>query len=215
MLKKTWFAAKHHWCWSISNRFKDRQTEVQTSVCLSPGSKLFTRGKFRFKFNRAFNLVYLCHALTVLFWHLLAQQRWRTHTHLACVQPIKRIFVQQAICTHWHDALSLFPHDKLLLSCLSRLRGADSQQFTAALTQTLTQTFHACSFQWFYTLSPSSVAQLQWPCFSCNSTYVSSAGVYDPDQTGSGLLDILRGGTERFLTNIKDTSSKVIQSVAR
>uniref|UniRef100_A0A672HUR8 Cyclin-G-associated kinase n=1 Tax=Salarias fasciatus TaxID=181472 RepID=A0A672HUR8_SALFA len=41
-----------------------------------------------------------------------------------------------------------------------------------------------------------------------------NTGVYDPDQTGSGLLDILRGGTERFLTNIKDTSSKVIQSVA-
>uniref|UniRef100_A0A8D3C4X8 Cyclin-G-associated kinase n=1 Tax=Scophthalmus maximus TaxID=52904 RepID=A0A8D3C4X8_SCOMX len=39
-------------------------------------------------------------------------------------------------------------------------------------------------------------------------------GVYDPDQSGSGLFDILRGGTERFLTNIKDTSSKVIQSVA-
>uniref|UniRef100_A0A665WYV0 Cyclin-G-associated kinase n=1 Tax=Echeneis naucrates TaxID=173247 RepID=A0A665WYV0_ECHNA len=38
--------------------------------------------------------------------------------------------------------------------------------------------------------------------------------IYDPDQSGSGLLDILRGGTERFLTNIKDTSSKVIQSVA-
>uniref|UniRef100_A0A8C5NF20 Cyclin-G-associated kinase n=1 Tax=Gouania willdenowi TaxID=441366 RepID=A0A8C5NF20_GOUWI len=32
--------------------------------------------------------------------------------------------------------------------------------------------------------------------------------------SGSGLFDILRGGTERFLTNIKDTSSKVIQSVA-
>lgn len=44
---------------------------------------------------------------------------------------------------------------------------------------------------------------------------VTCAGVYDPDQSGSGLLDILRGGTERFLTNIKDTSSKVIQSVAR
>ncbi|XP_024131109.1 cyclin-G-associated kinase isoform X2 [Oryzias melastigma] len=42
----------------------------------------------------------------------------------------------------------------------------------------------------------------------------NNAGVYDPDQAGSGLLDILRGGTERFLTNIKDTSSKVIQSVA-
>ncbi|KAL2091875.1 hypothetical protein ACEWY4_011673 [Coilia grayii] len=36
----------------------------------------------------------------------------------------------------------------------------------------------------------------------------------DPDQSGSGFLDILKGGTERFLTNIKDTSSKVIQSVA-
>uniref|UniRef100_A0A674CYW4 Cyclin-G-associated kinase n=1 Tax=Salmo trutta TaxID=8032 RepID=A0A674CYW4_SALTR len=43
----------------------------------------------------------------------------------------------------------------------------------------------------------------------------SSGGVYgaDPDQ-GGGFLDILKGGTERFLTNIKDTSSKVIQSVA-
>ncbi|XP_054628572.1 cyclin-G-associated kinase isoform X2 [Dunckerocampus dactyliophorus] len=41
-----------------------------------------------------------------------------------------------------------------------------------------------------------------------------NAGVYDPDQSGSGFLDILKGGTERFLTNIKDTSSKVIQSVA-
>lgn len=42
----------------------------------------------------------------------------------------------------------------------------------------------------------------------------NNAGIYDPDQAGSGLFDILRGGTERFLTNIKDTSSKVIQSVA-
>uniref|UniRef100_A0A8C5HWE1 Cyclin G associated kinase n=1 Tax=Gouania willdenowi TaxID=441366 RepID=A0A8C5HWE1_GOUWI len=41
-----------------------------------------------------------------------------------------------------------------------------------------------------------------------------SVGVYNPDESGSGLFDILRGGTERFLTNIKDTSSKVIQSVA-
>uniref|UniRef100_A0A7N6BJ08 Cyclin-G-associated kinase n=1 Tax=Anabas testudineus TaxID=64144 RepID=A0A7N6BJ08_ANATE len=46
------------------------------------------------------------------------------------------------------------------------------------------------------------------------SCLVFSAGMYDPDQPGGGLLDILRGGTERFLTNIKDTSSKVIQSVA-
>ncbi|XP_076127024.1 cyclin-G-associated kinase isoform X1 [Alosa pseudoharengus] len=45
---------------------------------------------------------------------------------------------------------------------------------------------------------------------------IHNAGMYgaDPDQSGSGFLDILKGGTERFLTNIKDTSSKVIQSVA-
>ncbi|XP_065107030.1 cyclin-G-associated kinase isoform X2 [Paramisgurnus dabryanus] len=44
---------------------------------------------------------------------------------------------------------------------------------------------------------------------------IHNAGVYDGDQgMGGGFLDILKGGTERFLTNIKDTSSKVIQSVA-
>ncbi|XP_021507491.2 cyclin-G-associated kinase isoform X1 [Meriones unguiculatus] len=34
------------------------------------------------------------------------------------------------------------------------------------------------------------------------------------DQHYGGFLDILRGGTERLFTNLKDTSSKVIQSVA-
>ncbi|XP_036382245.1 cyclin-G-associated kinase isoform X2 [Megalops cyprinoides] len=45
---------------------------------------------------------------------------------------------------------------------------------------------------------------------------IHNAGLYgDNDQSmGGGFLDILKGGTERFLTNIKDTSSKVIQSVA-
>uniref|UniRef100_A0A672HU02 Cyclin-G-associated kinase n=1 Tax=Salarias fasciatus TaxID=181472 RepID=A0A672HU02_SALFA len=52
------------------------------------------------------------------------------------------------------------------------------------------------------------------PPMQIHNIHNNAAGVYDPDQTGSGLLDILRGGTERFLTNIKDTSSKVIQSVA-
>lgn len=50
---------------------------------------------------------------------------------------------------------------------------------------------------------------------TCSYLYMSPVGAYDPDQPGSGFLDILKGGTERFLTNIKDTSSKVIQSVAR
>uniref|UniRef100_A0A8C2DFL8 Cyclin G associated kinase n=1 Tax=Cyprinus carpio TaxID=7962 RepID=A0A8C2DFL8_CYPCA len=45
-------------------------------------------------------------------------------------------------------------------------------------------------------------------------TLFESPGVYDADPAmGGGFLDILKGGTERFLTNIKDTSSKVIQSV--
>uniref|UniRef100_A0A8C1MLV4 Cyclin G associated kinase n=1 Tax=Cyprinus carpio TaxID=7962 RepID=A0A8C1MLV4_CYPCA len=42
-------------------------------------------------------------------------------------------------------------------------------------------------------------------------TLFESPGVYDADPAmGGGFLDILKGGTERFLTNIKDTSSKVI-----
>lgn len=36
----------------------------------------------------------------------------------------------------------------------------------------------------------------------------------ETDQSYGGFFDILKGGTERFLSNIKDTSSKVIQSVA-
>uniref|UniRef100_A0A8B9G4J5 Cyclin-G-associated kinase n=1 Tax=Amazona collaria TaxID=241587 RepID=A0A8B9G4J5_9PSIT len=41
-----------------------------------------------------------------------------------------------------------------------------------------------------------------------------SLTVAECDQSYGGFFDILRGGTERFFTNIKDTSSKVIQSVA-
>uniref|UniRef100_A0A8C8BRF8 Cyclin G associated kinase n=1 Tax=Otus sunia TaxID=257818 RepID=A0A8C8BRF8_9STRI len=41
-----------------------------------------------------------------------------------------------------------------------------------------------------------------------------SLTIAECDQTYGGFFDILRGGTERFFTNIKDTSSKVIQSVA-
>uniref|UniRef100_A0AAR2IIC8 Cyclin-G-associated kinase n=1 Tax=Pygocentrus nattereri TaxID=42514 RepID=A0AAR2IIC8_PYGNA len=48
-----------------------------------------------------------------------------------------------------------------------------------------------------------------------NGGFGNNAAHGDPDQgMGGGFLDILKGGTERFLTNIKDTSSKVIQSVA-
>uniref|UniRef100_A0A452I013 Cyclin-G-associated kinase n=1 Tax=Gopherus agassizii TaxID=38772 RepID=A0A452I013_9SAUR len=41
-----------------------------------------------------------------------------------------------------------------------------------------------------------------------------SLTVAELDQSYGGFFDILKGGTERFFTNIKDTSSKVIQSVA-
>uniref|UniRef100_A0A8C5UMZ2 Cyclin G associated kinase n=1 Tax=Malurus cyaneus samueli TaxID=2593467 RepID=A0A8C5UMZ2_9PASS len=41
-----------------------------------------------------------------------------------------------------------------------------------------------------------------------------SLAVAECDQTYGGFFDILRGGTERFFTNIKDTSSKVYPSVA-
>ena len=39
--------------------------------------------------------------------------------------------------------------------------------------------------------------------------------VAECEQPYGGLLDILHGGTERLFTNIKGTSSKVIQSVAK
>ncbi|XP_031295099.2 cyclin-G-associated kinase isoform X2 [Camelus dromedarius] len=47
-----------------------------------------------------------------------------------------------------------------------------------------------------------------------SSSCSGGLAVAEYDQPYGGLLDILRGGTERLFTNIKDTSSKVIQSVA-
>uniref|UniRef100_A0A672MUG1 Cyclin-G-associated kinase n=1 Tax=Sinocyclocheilus grahami TaxID=75366 RepID=A0A672MUG1_SINGR len=57
-------------------------------------------------------------------------------------------------------------------------------------------------------LSRKSSFDKRWPAVMC---VFASPGVYDTDPAmGGGFLDILKGGTERFLTNIKDTSSKVI-----
>ncbi|XP_006874199.1 PREDICTED: cyclin-G-associated kinase [Chrysochloris asiatica] len=47
-----------------------------------------------------------------------------------------------------------------------------------------------------------------------SSGYSGGLTVAEYDQSYSGFFDILRGGTERLFTNLKDTSSKVIQSVA-
>uniref|UniRef100_A0A8C9DF09 Cyclin-G-associated kinase n=1 Tax=Prolemur simus TaxID=1328070 RepID=A0A8C9DF09_PROSS len=47
-----------------------------------------------------------------------------------------------------------------------------------------------------------------------SSSYSGGLALTEYDQPYGGFLDILRGGTERLFTNIKDTSSKVIQSVA-
>lgn len=52
------------------------------------------------------------------------------------------------------------------------------------------------------------------PTGSASSGCSGGLAVAEYDQPYGGLLDILRGGTERLFTNIKDTSSKVIQSVA-
>ncbi|XP_012974068.1 cyclin-G-associated kinase isoform X3 [Mesocricetus auratus] len=47
-----------------------------------------------------------------------------------------------------------------------------------------------------------------------NSSYSGVLALAEYDQPYGGFFDILRGGTERLFTNLKDTSSKVIQSVA-
>ncbi|NWV64375.1 GAK kinase, partial [Malurus elegans] len=62
--------------------------------------------------------------------------------------------------------------------------------------------------------SVTSVSQSSKPSGQLNNLYNAGLAVAECDQTYGGFFDILRGGTERFFTNIKDTSSKVIQSVA-
>ncbi|KAM6034449.1 cyclin-G-associated kinase isoform 3-T3 [Chlamydotis macqueenii] len=62
--------------------------------------------------------------------------------------------------------------------------------------------------------SVTSVSQSSKPAGQLNNIYNAGLTVAECDQTYGGFFDILRGGTERFFTNIKDTSSKVIQSVA-
>ncbi|KAJ6657116.1 hypothetical protein lerEdw1_002862 [Lerista edwardsae] len=63
--------------------------------------------------------------------------------------------------------------------------------------------------------SSSLVQQNSKPVGQLNNMYNAGMTVAECDQPYGGFFDILRGGTERFLTNIKDTSSKVIQSVAK
>ncbi|NXG48215.1 GAK kinase, partial [Psilopogon haemacephalus] len=63
-------------------------------------------------------------------------------------------------------------------------------------------------------MSVTSVSQSSKPAGQLNNMYNAGLTVAECDQTYGGFFDILRGGTERFFTNIKDTSSKVIQSVA-
>ncbi|XP_078426625.1 cyclin-G-associated kinase isoform X2 [Cetorhinus maximus] len=58
----------------------------------------------------------------------------------------------------------------------------------------------------------SSTPQWSKPAGPLNNMH--NAGIENDVQHPGGLFDILKGGTERFLTNIKDTSSKMIQSVA-
>ncbi|NXD53559.1 GAK kinase, partial [Corvus moneduloides] len=60
--------------------------------------------------------------------------------------------------------------------------------------------------------SVTSVSQSSKPAGQLNNLYNAGLTVAECDQTYGGFFDILRGGTERFFTNIKDTSSKVIQS---
>lgn len=47
-----------------------------------------------------------------------------------------------------------------------------------------------------------------------STSYSGGLALAEYDQPYGGFFDILRGGTERLFTNLKDTSSKVIQSVA-
>uniref|UniRef100_A0A8C0QNT2 Cyclin-G-associated kinase n=1 Tax=Chelonoidis abingdonii TaxID=106734 RepID=A0A8C0QNT2_CHEAB len=63
-------------------------------------------------------------------------------------------------------------------------------------------------------MSASLLPQGSKPAGQLNNMYNAGLTVAELDQSYGGFFDILKGGTERFFTNIKDTSSKVIQSVA-
>ncbi|XP_030422247.1 cyclin-G-associated kinase isoform X1 [Gopherus evgoodei] len=63
-------------------------------------------------------------------------------------------------------------------------------------------------------MSTSLLPQGSKPAGQLNNMYNAGLTVAELDQSYGGFFDILKGGTERFFTNIKDTSSKVIQSVA-
>ncbi|NXQ86647.1 GAK kinase, partial [Nyctibius grandis] len=116
-----------------------------------------------------------------------------------------------------HSTLKVNPEERLsiteLVNQLQEIAAARNVNPKSPITELLEQNGGYGNNAQLRT-SVSSVSQSSKPAGQLNNMYNAGLTVAECDQTYGGFFDILRGGTERFFTNIKDTSSKVIQSVA-
>ncbi|KAM3846994.1 cyclin-G-associated kinase isoform 3-T3 [Vipera latastei] len=123
--------------------------------------------------------------------------------------------------TVFHDlirsALRVNPEERLsiteLVNQLQEIAAARNVNPKSPITELLEQNGGYGNYAQPKT-SSALVPQNSKPAGQLNNIYNAGLIVAECDQSSSGFFDILRGGTERFFTNIKDTSSKVIQSVA-
>uniref|UniRef100_A0A2D4F1Q8 Cyclin-G-associated kinase n=1 Tax=Micrurus corallinus TaxID=54390 RepID=A0A2D4F1Q8_MICCO len=123
--------------------------------------------------------------------------------------------------TVFHDlirsALRVNPEERLsiteLVNQLQEIAAARNVNPKSPITELLEQNGGYGNYAQPKT-SSALVPQNSKPAGQLNNIYNAGLIVAECDQTPGGFFDILRGGTERFFINIKDTSSKVIQSVA-
>ncbi|KAK2520334.1 Gak isoform A [Columba livia] len=116
-----------------------------------------------------------------------------------------------------HSMLKVNPEERLsiaeVVNQLQEIAAARNANPKSPITELLEQNGGYGS-NTLHRTSVTSVSQSSKPAGQLNSMCNTGLTVAECDQTYGGFFGILRGGTERFFTNIKDTSSKVIQSVA-
>ncbi|NWQ78538.1 GAK kinase, partial [Columbina picui] len=117
-----------------------------------------------------------------------------------------------------HSMLKVNPEERLsiaeVVNQLQEIAAARNVNPKSPITELLEQ-HGGYGNNTLHQTSVTSVSQSSKPAGQLSSMCNAGLTVAECDQTYGGFFGILRGGTERFFTNIKDTSSKVIQSVAK
>ncbi|XP_067886565.1 cyclin-G-associated kinase isoform X2 [Heterodontus francisci] len=110
-----------------------------------------------------------------------------------------------------HNMMKVNPEERLtiteVVNQLQEIAAARNINLKSPITELLEQNGGVTN-----STMASSAPQWSKPAGPLNNMH--NAGIENDVSHPGGLFDILKGGTERFLTNIKDTSSKMIQSVA-